>query len=548
MTETALRAAAYLRVSTAKQADNDLSLPDQKRHAQAHCERRGWKLVETFNEHGASALDEDRPEFQRMVDRACSKDHPFDVIVVHSFSRFSRDAMHSEFYTRKLRKAGVDIVSITQEFATDPAGDMARQMMNLFDQYSSAENAKHTRRAMIENARQGFWNGSRPPFGYKVEVKEKRGTKEKKALVIEPSEAAVVRQVFDLCRGAEAKSKGLKAIVTYLNDRGITRRGRAWGTGSLHDLLHDATYAGTSYFNRTDSRTLIAKKFSEWVPVAVPAIVTRGIFDSVQSLLADRRPVRVPGRALSSPTMLAGVAKCLACGAAMIVNTGSGRGGHYRYYACSTLIRKGRKHCVGLRVRMDKLDGQVLEMFAERLFRPERLAALLGAYVTANAATDKARKEKLRLAKERRGDVDASIVRLVDAIEHGIMTPDDPTLSERMSKLRLQRDELDQDIKRAQLDQGPGLSALNPERLAKLCAEMRKRFAEGPPELRQAYMKLLLEKAEVDGVETRLTGSKVLLAKFAETGGAFSVPEVLTYVREWRAVAGEAGHNWLRVI
>jgi site-specific DNA recombinase len=534
MTETALRAAAYLRVSTAKQADNDLSLPDQKRHAEAHCERRGWKLVETFNEHGASALDEDRPEFQRMVDRACSKDHPFDVIVVHSFSRFSRDAMHSEFYTRKLRKAGVDIVSITQEFATDPAGDMARQMMNLFDQYSSAENAKHTRRAMIENARQGFWNGSRPPFGYKVEVKEKRGTKEKKALVIEPTEAAVVRQVFDLCRGAEAKSKGLKAIVTYLNDRGITRRGRAWGTGSLHDLLHDATYAGTSYFNRTDSRTLVTKKFAEWVPVTVPAIVTRTIFDSVQSLLADRRPIRVPGRALSSPTMLAGVAKCRACGAAMIVNTGSGRGGHYRYYACSTLIRKGRKHCVGLRVRMDKLDGQVLEMFADRLFRPERLAALLGAYVQSNAATDKARKEKLRQAKERRGDVNASIVRLVDAIEHGIMTPDDPTLSERMSKLRLQRDELDQDIKRAQIDQGPGLSALNPERLANLCTEMRKRFADGSPELRQAYMKLLLEKAEVDGVETRLTGSKVLLAKFAETGGAFSVPEVLTYVREWR--------------
>jgi site-specific DNA recombinase len=534
MTETALRAAAYLRVSTAKQAENDLSLPDQHRHAQAHCERRGWTLVEVFNEQGASALDEDRPEFQRMIDRACAKDHPYDVIVVHSFSRFSRDAMHSEFYTRKLRKSGVDIVSITQEFATNPAGEMARQMMNLFDQYSSSENSKHTRRAMIENARQGFWNGSRPPFGYKVVVKELRGTKEKKVLAIEPNEAAVVRQVFDLCRGANAKSKGLKAIVTYLNDRGITRRGRAWGTGSLHDLLHDATYAGTSYFNRTDSRIKVAKKFAEWIPVTVPAIISREIFDSVQSLLADRRPVRVPGRALSSPTMLAGVAKCRACGAAMIVNTGSGHGGHYRYYACSTLIRKGRKHCTGLRVRMDKLDGQVLTMLSDRVFQPQRLAAMLGEYVKTNAANDNARKEQLRQAKERRGDINASIVRLVDMVERGIMTPDDPTIAERMSKLRLQRDELDQDIKRAQIDQGPGLAALNPERLTKLCDEMRKRLAEGPPELRQAYMKLFLEKAEIDGAETRLTGSKVLLAKFARTGGVFSVPEVLTYVREWR--------------
>jgi hypothetical protein len=53
---------------------------------------------------------------------------------------------------------------------------------------------------------------------------------------------------------------------------------------------------------------------------------------------------------------------------------------------------------------------------------------------------------------------------------------------------------------------------------------------------------------EVDRAETRLTGSKVLLAKFAETGGVLSVPEVLIYVREWRAVAGEGGHYWARVI
>ena len=41
-----------------------------------------------------------------------------------------------------------------------------------------------------------------------------------------------------------------------------------------------------------------------------------------------------------------------------------------------------------------------------------------------------------------------------------------------------------------------------------------------------------------------MTGSKVLLAKFAETGGAFSVPEVLTYVREWRAVVDVSENLW----
>jgi hypothetical protein len=43
--------------------------------------------------------------------------------------------------------------------------------MALFDEYQSKENAKHTLRAMKENARQGFWNGALPPIGYRIAQK-----------------------------------------------------------------------------------------------------------------------------------------------------------------------------------------------------------------------------------------------------------------------------------------------------------------------------------------------------------------------------------------
>jgi hypothetical protein len=42
----ALRAALYLRVSTARQAEHDVSIPDQKRQGEAYCEARGLQLVE----------------------------------------------------------------------------------------------------------------------------------------------------------------------------------------------------------------------------------------------------------------------------------------------------------------------------------------------------------------------------------------------------------------------------------------------------------------------------------------------------------------------
>ena len=64
------RAAIYLRVSTGRQAENDLSIPDQKAQTEAWVAQRGWSVVAEYVEPGASATDDKRPEFQRMIERA----------------------------------------------------------------------------------------------------------------------------------------------------------------------------------------------------------------------------------------------------------------------------------------------------------------------------------------------------------------------------------------------------------------------------------------------------------------------------------------------
>lgn len=82
-----VRAALYLRVSTGRQAESDLSIPDQRRQAKGYCASRGWEIVTDYVEPGASATDDRRPEFRRMIDTATVKPPAFDVILVHSFSR-----------------------------------------------------------------------------------------------------------------------------------------------------------------------------------------------------------------------------------------------------------------------------------------------------------------------------------------------------------------------------------------------------------------------------------------------------------------------------
>jgi site-specific DNA recombinase len=191
----ALRAALYMRVSTGRQAEHDLSIPDQRSQLKAWCRANGHHVVAEYVEAGASAGDDRRPSFQQMIERACDGEHAFDIIVVHSYSRFFREAFEQEFYLRKLAKHGVRVVSITQPVGdeSEPVHAMMRKVIALFDEYQSKENAKHVIRSMKENARQGFWNGATPPLGYKLIEAEKRGAKIKKKLAVDPVEAETVR-------------------------------------------------------------------------------------------------------------------------------------------------------------------------------------------------------------------------------------------------------------------------------------------------------------------------------------------------------------------
>ena len=281
------RVCIYMRVSTGRQAESDLSIPDQRRQLNAYAVAHGWTVVSEFVDSGLSATDDRRPAFRDMIEQATNSEHPFDIILVHSFSRFYRDNLHSEIYIRELRKADVRVISITQPSTDDPAGNLIRNVISLFDAHQSLENGKHVLRSMKENARQGFYNGSPLPLGYTTEFVERRGNKDKKKIVVDPVEAELVRVIFDLYTKGDGKSGslGVKEIVSHLNRGGFrTRRGNLFGVSSIHNLLQNTIYIGEYTFNKICSKTKKPKDASEHICIEVEPIISRSQFDDVQSL------------------------------------------------------------------------------------------------------------------------------------------------------------------------------------------------------------------------------------------------------------------------
>lgn len=319
--------ALYARVSTAKQAEKDLSIPDQLNQMRAWCEANGYSIAKEYIEPGASATDDRRPVFQQMIADATDQSMPFEAVIVHSRSRFFRDLFEFLSYERMLGRAGCRILSITQQTSDDPAGEMANKIFSLFDEYQSKENGKHTLRAMKENARQGFFNGSRPPFGYRTVEAEKIGNKgkRKKRLAIDQAEASTVKRIFDMyLDGLNGRSVGVKEIAEFLNNRNISLRGQPWTKSRIHEVLANSVYIGEYYFNKRDQKTKRMKPESEWVRLTVEPIIEAERFEGARCRCAGRAPSKIPPRVVGSPTLLTGLLKCAHCGAGMTLATGKG--------------------------------------------------------------------------------------------------------------------------------------------------------------------------------------------------------------------------------
>ncbi|AMG74216.1 recombinase family protein [Sphingopyxis granuli] len=537
----ALRAALYLRVSTTRQAEHDVSIPDQRKQGEAYCAARGYELVETFVEAGASATNDKRPEFQRMIEDGTSKPAPFDVVVVHSFSRFFRDHFELEFYVRKLAKNGVKLVSITQEMGDDPMHVMMRQIMALFDEYQSKENAKHVLRAMNENARQGFWNGARPPIGYRIIAAEQRGSKTKKKLEIDPLHAETVRMIYRLFLEGDGNTGplGVKAITCYLNERRLfTRDGGRWGLAQIHAILTRTTYIGQHRFNTRTHKNREKKPESEVAIMEVPPLIEREVFHLVQARLKSRHPSLVPARVTSGPTLLTGICFCSKCGGAMTLRTGRGStGAEYRYYTCSTKARQGKTGCVGRTIQMGKLDDLVANHLDERLLVPARLEKILSSLLDRRSDRAERRREQLAEINRRVTETEARLNRLYDAIEAGLADLNDENLKERMTSLKAIRDQAKAEAERLQatLDSS-GNQTITVDMLDSLSSAARAglRLEEGG--YRREHLRALAQRVEVADDEVRIMGSKAELLRtlVAASSGKSAAFGVSGSVLKWR--------------
>ena len=370
--------AIYARVSTERQAEQGMSIDDQINQITKWAEENKHSIIEVYSELGASAFEGSRPVFQKMVDDALSLDHPFDAIVVHSQSRFFRNNYERAFYEQLLEKNDVQVRSITQPLPEDEnTANLVKNVVGIIDEYQSRENSKHVIRCLRANAEQGFFNGSKPPYGYqsiKTDIPSRTGYK--KRLAIDVQEAEVVKLIFKLSlQGEDGISWGVKKIAEFLNRNGYTRRGNVWQKQKVHSILTSNTYIGEYETFKVDTNKKKLRPKQDWVITKIPAIIDREEFDQVQKGLSARNFEKSEARSETSPSLLTGLLKCKSCNKNLTVMTG--KSGKYKYYRCATKSSSSVNLCECPNIPKEKLEQIILGRIKEEVLSADRILSSL---------------------------------------------------------------------------------------------------------------------------------------------------------------------------
>src|SRR5262245_1056617 len=440
--ENKKRAVIYARYSTKGQ--REVSIEDQI----TLCRNRvasdpNISVVKTYADHaksGAGMLNRD--ELNDMLKAADAGE--FDMLILESLDRLARDPEHLHGIWKGLRFGGVEVLTCNE----GQVSTLLVALRGIVGEMQLKDTGDKVRRHHEGRAREGKIPGALS-YGYRL-VRGKAGERE-----IDPEQAKIVRRVF------EQYAAGLspRAICEQLNNERIpspsanqTRKGKKLTGHWLHTtisngrgFLANRVYIGEIIWNRQqglrhpikETRVRRERDQSEWIITQAPQlrIIEQPLWDAVQKMVSQRKRGggTAKGRIVARKSgLLSGLVRCAACGADMRMN-----GGDPPRVVCSA-AGKSAQLCTHRRsYEIGRIEKETIEYVRDIFSDPKRVQEFLTEFERRLAAKQRQARDEMGVVKKRRTEIEASIRRLMYALESGGMPED--ILYPRLRELEAER-------------------------------------------------------------------------------------------------------------
>ena len=356
----------YLRVSTTEQSEEGYSLEAQRHFLQDYAKGHDLEIVREFAEV-ESAFKPGRPQLEAM--RRFLRKHPeIAGVLVYKVDRIARNMWD---FARLVEQDKIRIISATEAFPNNPAGNFALGVQALASRLYSEQLSERASLGMATKASKGIWP-SYAPLGY-------LNDRASKTIVLDPERAPIIRKLFEIYAYQDVS---LTELTRLAKEMGLRRRGG--GTLSrtgIYLLLQNPIYCG-----------IIRWKGTLYPGVHEP-IISKELFDLVQKKLHGRSKTK--GRPYSKHRYpFRGLLRCGYCGCVITASTAKGK---YVYYRCT----HGRGKCPQPYIREDRLAARLREV-VERVHLPHEVVEfLLEETKKAQANQDQSRLAQIRILKRK---------------------------------------------------------------------------------------------------------------------------------------------------
>jgi DNA invertase Pin-like site-specific DNA recombinase len=409
--DISLRVTYYARVSS--ESDEQLnSLGNQISYYEDFIKRNAaWTFVPGYIDEGLSGISTKRREnFNRMVEDA--SEDKFDLIITKEISRFARNTLDSIQYTRQLLSSGVGVFFQNDNINTfDEDSELRLSIMSSIAQDELRKLSSRVKFGHQQAIKNSVVLGNNRIFGYR---------KDKKHLVIDETQAPMVRELFTLYASDEYSMKQIENIFWDKGYRNLN--GKKIAHTTMSGMISNPKYKGYYVGNKVKVVDMFTKKQKflppeEWVMFKdetgeiVPAIVSEELWDQANAVLR-RRSEDVKNRqgVCNHANLLTGKLFCTHCGTAYYRRESTDKEGNKNSkWVCSGKIKNGKDTCSSFPIYESEIIPLLFEVFRDtRDLSANMIAEYERMYraMTQNGNLQKnieAEEAKLELAQRKKG-------------------------------------------------------------------------------------------------------------------------------------------------
>lgn len=328
-----LNVAAYVRVSTSKEVQLN-SLESQKLYFIEKINKyMNWNFLGIYEDEGISGRNtKSRKGFNKMIKDALNGN--IDLILVKSFSRFSRNVSDAIEIIRKLREKNIGIFFEEENIYTlDMRGELLLTILFSIAEQETANVSLHVQLGKEMLATRGIISNGAKCYGYDYD-------KETKTFKINPKEANVVKTIFYMYG---KKHKSVPKIKQYLKLNKIKTYcgNEIWNEANIMKLLKNERYIGNiSLMKRRGINVAVNLNRKDYYHVTnfCDKIIDEKLFDLVQERIKERTKAPI-GNNSDKPFL--SMLRCPLCGY-VYRYTGKNYYNIYRdYLVCNKCSKKG---------------------------------------------------------------------------------------------------------------------------------------------------------------------------------------------------------------